>query len=262
MYINTHTHPNVEEFKDDWREVIQRALDGGVWSVVVGIDLKSSQKAIEIAHSFGNGVFAAVGLHPTNVPKEFFDQGAYERLAHDPKVVAIGEVGLDFFDMPKDEGLMKDLKRKQQAVLLRQIEIAKENRLPVLFHCRNAYEDLVLIADKTFNKGSFVPNVLHCFNGDDNEAAEFIARGFYIGINGMIFKHDLDKTVRSIPLERILLETDDPYLTPPMAPVDRNEPLFVKYVSARIAQTKAVSMEKVAQVTSNNAYKVFSKISR
>jgi len=187
----------------------------------------------------------------------------------DSKVVAIGEVGLDYYWKPKTKGKLELFKEKQRNVLCQQLKLAKELNLPVIFHCRMAHKDLIQFLKE--NEESRPPQaVAHGFVGNSNELKEYLNFGYHIGFNGIIFKKiegiDFEENIRQTPLERILIETDCPYLTPPL-PAEalakaglkegRNEPLYIEYVARKIAEIKNIDFEKVAEITFQNAKNLF-----
>jgi len=273
MLIDTHAHLNFNAYKEDADEVIKRALDNDIWMINVGSQYSTSKKAVEIAEKYPEGIYAAIGLHPihlssgifkTKVDKEEiefqtreeeFDYQKYKELAKSPKVVAIGEIGFDYWYRPKTKNKLTEFKKRQKEVFLKQIDLAEELNLPIIFHCRVAQEDLIEILK---SKAESLKGVMHCFTGNEAETKEYLEMGFYLGFNGLIFKLDwLDEIIRKAPLERILIETDCPYLTPSPFEGQRNEPLYVKYVAERIAKIKNLSYEEIAKVTAENAKKLF-----
>lgn len=244
MLFDTHAHLNFNVYKEDSPKVLQRSLDGGVWMINVGSQYSTSKRAVEMAEKYREGVYAAVGLHPIHVREEEFDYEKYKELAKSKKVVAIGEVGLDY----KPE--YASFKEKQKDVLRQQIKLAEELNLPIIFHCRMAHQDLLEILNSKLN------GVIHCFTGSLEEAKRYMDMGFYLGFNGIIFKLNLDEVIAKTPLDKILIETDCPYLTPPQEE-GRNEPIYVKYVAEKIAKIKGLSYEEVAEITTKNAKKLF-----
>ena len=171
-------------------------------------------------------------------------------------MVAIGEIGLDYYWKPKTKARLNLFKEKQKELLLKQLEMARELNLPVIFHSRMAHKDLAeVLKSQTQNEG-----VMHSFVGTPEQLQEYLKMGFYIGFNGIIFKTiqgiDFKENIKNAPLEKILIETDCPYLTPPQME-GRNEPLYVKYVAQRIAEIKSISYEKVIEATSQNAKDLF-----
>jgi TatD DNase family protein len=282
MLIDTHAHLNFNAYKEDADEVIGRALDNGVWMINVGSQYKTSQRAVEIAEKYENGVYAAVGLHPIhltegifktkideeeiafNTGEEDFDYEKYKELAlrRSPeqaraKVVAIGEIGLDYYYRPKTKKKLNEFKEKQKEVFLKQLELARELNLPVIFHCRMAHQDLLEILNFQFSVFNFqLKGVIHCFTGNLEQARKYMDMGFYLGFNGIIFKMDLEEVIKNVPLDKLLVETDCPYLTPkPME--GRNEPLYVKYVAKRIAELKNINYEELESQTNKNAKELF-----
>jgi TatD DNase family protein len=270
MLIDTHAHLNFNAYKDDAPEVVRRSLAEGIWTINVGSQYSTSRRAIQMAKEYGPGVFAAVGLHPIHLAKgifktkvdqeeiefetreEEFDYEKYKALAQDEKVVAIGEIGLDYWYKPKSQAKLSEFKDLQIATLKSQIQLAKELDLPIIFHCRLAQSDLLKILKE--EKG--VKGVIHCFTGNLAEAKEFLSLGFYLGFNGIIFKLNLDEVIKEVPLDKIVLETDCPYLTPPLKE-GRNEPSYIKYVAEKIAKLKNLSYQEVSDITTQNAKKLF-----
>ncbi|MFA5878330.1 MAG: TatD family hydrolase [Candidatus Staskawiczbacteria bacterium] len=271
MLIDSHAHLNFNAYGKDLEDVISRTLKEGVWSLNVGSKYETSQKAIEIAERYEEGVYAVIGLHPihatpglmkikTDVEEgnfktegEDFNFDRYEELAKSKKVVAIGEIGLDYYYRPKTKTKVSLFKEKQKEVFIKQLELAKKLDMPVAIHCRMAHGDVIEI----LGKYAGLKGVIHCFTGSLEEAQKYIAMGFHIGLNGIIFKLNLDEVIRQIPLGRILLETDCPYLTPPQAGAERNEPIFVKFVAQRIAELRGINYEEVAQATAQNTRNLF-----
>ena len=188
----------------------------------------------------------------------------YKELAKNKKIVAIGEIGLDYYYRPKTKSRQEQFKENQKKVFIRQLDLAKELNLPVIFHCRMAHTDAVSIL-KNYQG---IRGVMHCFTGTAEEMQEYLKLGFYIGFNGIIFsalggpalggKLPLDEVIKQCPLDKILIETDCPYLTPPSEGKDkRNEPIFVKHVAKRISELKGTNFEQVCEETSKNARNLF-----
>jgi len=248
MLIDTHSHLNFKAFEKDFDKTINSCLKKGVWLINVGSNYETSVKAVEIAEKYKKGVFAAIGLHPIHSEKEKFNKKEYQKLSRSKKVIAIGEIGLDYY---KEYGLFKE---KQKEVLLRQLILAKELKLPVIFHCRMAHLDLIELLNL---KNSKLKGVIHCFTGTKKEAKEYLKKGFYLGFNGIIYKLNLKDIIKEVPLEKILPETDCPYLTPPFLKKERNEPVFVKYIIEEIAKIKNLNFEIVKKITFKNAKELF-----
>jgi len=236
MLIDTHAHLNFNAFKDDLDKVIGRCLAENIWMINVGTKYETSKRAVEIAEQYEEGVYAAVGLHPihlgtglvkirTDSEEGSFETGGedfhiseYKSLAQSPKVVAIGEIGLDYYYKPKTKKKLELFKEKQKELLLKQLDLAKELNLPVIFHCRMAHEDLLKILNyKLKTKNYKLNGVVHCFTGSWEQAKQYLDMGFYLGFNGIIYKLDLKEVIEKTPIEKILIETDCPYLTPPRA---------------------------------------------
>jgi len=270
MLIDAHAHLNFNAFRDDFNEIIERSLAENIWMINVGTKYETSKRAVEIAEKYEKGIYAAIGLHPIYstagivkiktdpeegnfvASREDFDSERYKELAKSEKVVAIGEIGLDYYYKPKTKRKLELFKEKQKEVFLKQLDLAKELNLPVIFHCRMAHEDLLEIL-----KNHQVPGVIHCFTGNWEQAKQYLDMGFYLGINGIIYKLDLKEVIEKAPLEKILIETDCPYLTPPQAGVERNEPIFIKHIVQEIVKIKNLDFQKVAETTSQNAKNLF-----
>jgi TatD DNase family protein len=269
--FDTHAHVNFNAYKDDGEDVLRRCLNSGMNVVNVGSQYSTSKRAVEYAHKFEAGIFAAVGIHPMHLKKgsfthidpeelteeeiptvgETFEYEKYLELAQDEKVVAIGEIGLDYhhFEEGDDEEFLKKL---QKETLIKFIDLANEVQKPVMLHCWDGYDDLleILIAHPVIKKG-----IVHSFIGSYKTANKFIELGYVIGVNGIATYGDsYDRLIREMDLENIVIETDCPYLTPrPLERGSRNEPLFVRKVAQKIADVKGISLEEVARVTSLNA---------
>jgi TatD DNase family protein len=276
MIIDTHTHLNLNAFKEDSLKIIEKCLENNIWMVNIGTQYETSKKAIQIAENYKEGVYASVGLHPINLEtglvkiktdpeeggsrEEFFDYEKYKELASKNKVVAIGEIGLDYYWKPKTTKKKNLFKEKQKELLSQQLKLAKELKLPVIFHCRMAHEDMInLLKEKEDLKPQKA--VAHGFVGTEKELKEYLDLGFYVGINGIIFKKiegiDFEKNIKEIPLEKIVFETDAPYLTPPPFQGKRNEPSFLKYIIQKTAEIKNISFEEMSKISFENATKLF-----
>jgi len=269
MLIDTHAHLNFNAFKEDFDKVIEECLENNTWVINVGTQYNTSQRAVEIAQNYKQGVYAAVGLHPVHLEtglvkikidsdevelktrEEEFDYERYKELAKSSKVIAIGEVGLDYWYRPKGKKKREEFKEKQKEVFLRQVELAKEMSLPVIVHCRLALDEILQILDSD-NRG-----VIHCYTGNKEQAQEFLEKGFYLGFNGIIFKLDLEEVIKNTPLDRMLIETDSPYLSPPPFQNERNSPLYLKYIIERIAKIKGINSKAVEEATTQNARNLF-----
>ncbi len=249
-YFDTHSHLNFPDYDKDREDVIKNSLKGGVFVINVGTDIKESRKVIEISKKY-EGVYSAVGLHPLHIEDEdfFLLIGEYRNLIENKKVVAIGETGLDYKYVKNNPKTQE----KQKEVFKKHIDLADEFNLPLILHCRMAHQDLLEILKERAKK---TKGTIHCFSGTAKDAEEYLSLGFYLGINGIIFKMNIDKVIKDIPLNRIILETDCPFLSP-IEDKKRNEPLFIKHIAKRVAEIKRISVDKVAEVTTKNAKTLF-----
>lgn len=254
--IDTHTHLDFPQFDDDREQVIERALAAGVEAMInVGADLASSRAAVALAEAHPQ-IYTAVGVHPHDartLTEEVLEE--LRALASHPKVVGIGEIGLDFYrDLsPRD---------RQRRAFQQQLALAREAGKPVIIHDRQAHQEVMSILRQWIGSRHHQPaGVLHCFSGDSAMAQEAIELGFYISIAGPVTFQNarrLRDLVRQLPLERLLIETDCPYLTPHPHRGKRNEPAYVKLVAQEVARIKGLSLKEVARVTSDNARALFS----
>ncbi|RJR31613.1 TatD family deoxyribonuclease [Candidatus Parcubacteria bacterium] len=273
MLIDTHAHLNFNAFKQDSEKIIDGCLKENTWMINVGSQFSTSKRAVHIAENYKQGVYASVGLHPIHLSvleideaetgklitaAEKFDYQKYKELAGSSKVVAIGEIGLDYFHINPDD---EENKNRQKQTFKKQLALAEELKLPVILHCRNAYDEMLKILQSTANRQSTDNGVIHCFGGTLKQAQEFIRLGFCIGFTGIITfgkkAEDLVKVVSLIPMEKILVETDCPYLAPEPFRGQRNMPLYVKYVAEKVAKIKGIEYNKVVEKTSENAINLF-----
>ena len=273
MLIDTHAHLNLQVFGKDFEDVIKKCQQNNIWVINVGVNYEISKKGVEIAEKYNKGVYSAVGLHPIALDtglikiktedklEKQFDFERYEKLAlSSKKIVAIGEIGLDYYYKPKTKKKLVLFKEKQKALLKQELKLAKELNLPVIFHCRMAHQDLIEFLSEN---SQIRPRkaVAHGFVGNIEELQKYLDFGYYIGFNGIIFKTiegiDFEANIKKTPLDRILIETDCPFLTPPNFGEERNNPLGVKLVVEHIAKIKDVSFEKIAEITFQNAKKLF-----
>ena len=271
MLTDTHCHLNFNKFDEDREAVIQRALEAGVERILIpGLELESSQMAIRLAESHSN-IFVAVGFHPTDLDK--FSQQAFDearKLISHAKVVAIGEIGIDYYWVKKREE-----RAFQIEALRRQLALAASVNKPVIIHMREEEDvwfgqasiDLLQIL-REWHKTLVVenrslaekPGVLHSFNGNLETAQKAIDLNFYIGVTGPVtYKNAEEKRqiIRQLPLERLLIETDAPFLTPAPHRGKRNEPAFVAYIADKIAEIHMTTREQVAETTSASAARLF-----
>lgn len=281
---DTHCHLDFDKFDEDRDAVIRRALEAGVERILVpALDLESSQAAIQLAKSHPN-LFAAVGFHPTDLDE--WDNNSITEIRSllgeespsptgrgvrgEGKIVAIGEIGLDYYWVKKP-----DKQAKQREVLKQQLRLAQEVTLPVVIHMREendawfgqASVDLLAILTEwqeelqaTNHPLAEKPGALHSFNGNLESAQKAAARNFYIGVTGPVtYKNAEEKRqiIRQLPLERLLIETDAPFLTPVPHRGRRNEPSFVRHIADKIAEIHNTTLEQVAKITSDNADRLF-----
>ncbi len=265
-YVDVHTHLNFAAFEPDRERVIRRTLEAGVWAINVGTQAATSHTALTLARTY-DGLFAAVGLHPIHTAKSFhdtnelgeggaeftsreevFDMDLYRSMAADKKVVAIGECGLDYFR------LEPDTKVRQQEIFLQQIQLANELEKPLMLHIRNAYADAYAL----LKANARVPANLHFFAGTLEDAKPFLELGCSFSFTGVItFTHNYDEVIKFLPLDRIMSETDAPYVAPEPHRGKRNEPRFVAYVVERLAAVKGMPAENVRTHVAANAGKFF-----
>jgi TatD DNase family protein len=252
MLIDSHAHLEMSDFKKDLEVVIQRAKASGVGYIfTVGTEKRDWKRALEIADSHPS-VYAILGVHPHNA-KEIDDQTytMLKELCKNEKVRAYGEIGLDFFRnlSPRDIQLRR---------FREQIGLAKELGLPIVVHDREAHQETMEILKS--EKAEECGGIIHCFSGDNEMAKVCMDMGFYISIPGSItFKNaeHFRETVKSIPLESLLVETDAPFLTPEPFRGKRNEPSYVRYTAQKVSEIKKVSFEKMAEITTENALRAY-----
>lgn len=278
--IDTHSHLNFNVFKEDLDETIKRTLAEDVWMINVGSQSSTSERAVKIAEQYKEGVFASVGLHPAHLCEshidesevekiniktrsEEFDYDFYKNLAKSSKVKAMGECGLDYTYFPK--GCDREVEiQKQKNAFRAQIRLAKELDLPMIIHSRDTHEDTLDILKE---EAGGLKVVLHCYVGDWKQAKECLDLGFFISFTGIItFKmkanlaekqKELLEVVEKMPMDRIMVETDAPYLSPDPYRGKRNEPLYVEFVVRKIAEIRGLSYEEVAKETTKNAMEFF-----
>ncbi len=307
MYIDSHAHLNFKEYENDIKNVLERSFNAGVKKIVnVGSNYKTSLKTIQIANSqkLKANLFAVVGCHPIHLmqditesakfdgkeykfttKKEEFNKDKYQKLIDENKdvVVGVGETGLDYFHLTRChperakrvEGSRKSFdkfemteKEIQKRVFKEHIDLAIENNLPLVLHCRGSEDDqyggydemLQILKSYNLNLKSDFRGVAHCFVGNLAQAKEFIKMGFYIGVNGIVtFKNsnELQNIIKKIPLKNIVLETDCPFLAPDPYRGKRNEPACIPIIAQKIAEIKGVDVGEVEKITTDNCKKLF-----
>jgi TatD DNase family protein len=254
MLIDTHCHLDFERFDSDRDEVLSRAKEAGVRRIIVpAVDLQNCANVLALASSYGE-VFAAMGIHPNSTAAwedSWIDQ--VQRFADHSKVVAVGEIGIDYYwdDSPKEI---------QHTAFSAQLDLAADLGLPVIIHNRDAGEDVIRLLAESRLAGGERPGVLHSFSAEWPIAEAALEMGFYIGITGPVtFKKadDLRDVVARLPLNRILVETDAPFLAPQPRRGKRNEPAYVAYVAEKIAELHDLSREEIGKITTANAQRLF-----
>lgn len=280
--IDSHAHLHFPAFSADGAEVLKRARDNGISLITVGTKYSTSVSGIQFADR-NEGVWCTIGLHPGHVhdhhfvddneetgtvtsPEHEFDEKRYEALVNHPKVVAIGEFGLDYSRVP--EGMDVEMfKNDQKRVARQQLHFATKHNKPVVIHCRGgatadvtgAHDDMrALISAEITRGGIECRGVIHCFTGTAEDAAKYAELGFLISITGIVtFGKSVASAVKEIPLEQMMIETDCPYLSPVPLRGKRNEPVNVALVAQAIADIKGVSFQEVARITTANAQRLF-----
>ncbi|MFA6227958.1 MAG: TatD family hydrolase [Patescibacteria group bacterium] len=289
MLVDSHCHLNFISFRDDATAVAADFLSSNYALLNVGAQYSTSERAIKLAEKFPRGVYAVIGLHPLHLmeageetviidgkPQTFktaledFDADKYRQLARSSKkIVAFGETGLDYFYFGKfSTAEIASLKIKQEQAFRGFIALAEEFNLPLVIHTRgsvadptDAYDDILRILRDEIGSGRKVQGVVHCFGGNSEQAKEFLQLGLYLGFTGIItFKkksEEAQQIVRETPLERILVETDAPFLSPEPYRGARNIPQYVEFVAKKVAQLKDLPYGEVAEATTRNAKKLF-----
>ena len=279
--IDAHCHLNFNAYKNDAEAVIRRSLDAGIGLIVVGSQSATSAAAAALAAGH-DGLRAIVGLHPIHLfeqkfedeeealhgRREDFDSAFYRRLVRDnPRVVALGECGIDYHHMPPDVPT-DEAKAKQEAVFRGHLDLALELDLPVMVHCRDAHEDVIRILSEYAAAGRAVRGDMHCFSGGWAEAERYLRLGLHISFTGNLTypprksdlaagRETLQDVARRAPLDRILVETYAPYLSPVPHRGERNEPAYVAAVAAKIAELKGLPVEEVERQTLENTARLF-----
>jgi TatD DNase family protein len=253
LLVDTHLHLDMKPFDQDRQQVLERALESDIgYMITIGIDIPSSEKALQLARQY-DFVYSSIGYHPHHA-SDMETQALEElsRLVSEPKVVAWGEIGLDFFHRHSPP-------ETQKKVFRQQLEMAVDFDLPVIIHVRDAHEEMLEILIKTGKKGH--KGVIHCYSGDYALAMVLIEMGYYISIPGTVtYKNafQIQDVATRIPLEHLLLETDAPYLAPVPKRGKRNEPSFVTYTAKKVAQLRDITFQEVCRQTTDNAKTLFS----
>jgi len=263
MLIDTHAHLDFPDFDNDRGQVIWQTKKAGIGKIVnVGSSLEGAKKSVELAQKYKE-IYAAVGVHPHNTwdkenIKEFAE--VLRELAKQPKVVAIGECGLDYFQLPEEGNQQSTIKKRQKETFLVQIKLAQELNLPVIIHCRSAQNEILDLLVSYTSISNRPRGVFHCFSGDREFLNQVLKMGFYIGFCGnLTFKNakNLWEIAKIAPLERILIETDSPFLSPEPYRGLRNTPKNVKLIAEFLAQLRGRNLEEISKITTENAEKLF-----
>ena len=255
MLVDSHCHLDFPEFCDELDDIVERAGMAGVTHMLTICTRISKFKQVWEVASYFDNIWCSVGIHPHNVDDE--EEASAEKLlvfAADPKVVAFGETGLDFF-------YEHSSRESQERSFRAHIEASRHSGLPVIIHTRDADEDTIRILRDENAKGAF-PGVIHCFSSGEEVASTAVDLGLYISLSGIItFKgaEELRQTVKNLPLDRLLLETDSPYLAPVPRRGKRNEPAFTKFTASKLAELMSVTVEEMAIRTTENFFMLFKK---
>ena len=275
--VDTHSHLHFPAYDADRDAVLSRMKDEGIATITIGTSIQNSKKAVALAEAH-DGIWAAVALHPEHVSSSFqdpdegsviessLDDKALEVVARSSKkVVAIGETGLDFhyLDQVADP---EAVKKQQEETFRAHMALARKLKLPLIIHCRDAMNDMLRVIKNELASGGPLSGVMHSFAGTWEDAQKFLDLGFYLGVNGIATfppkkktdpRLDINQTLKRLPLDRLLLETDAPYLAPVPHRGQRNEPAFVAEVAKYAASARGLSLEEMARITTANALALF-----
>lgn len=259
MIFETHAHYDDESFREDYREILADLPKKGIGPVInVGASIESTRTTLQLSREY-DFIYAAVGVHPSDISDLNGETFAWlAEQTKQEKTVAVGEIGLDYY-WDKEA----DVQERQRYWFARQLELARKSGLPVIIHSRDAAEDTLRVMRE--KHAEEIPGVIHCYSYSPELAREFLAMGYYIGVGGVVtFKNakKLVRTVEEIPLERILLETDCPYMAPEPHRGTRNDSRNIPYVIAKIAGIRGISQEEVEERTRENAFRLFPRIKR
>jgi TatD DNase family protein len=255
-FIDSHCHLDFPKFHTDLEQTVDRAFAAGAVALInIGVDLPTSNSSVGLASRY-RLIYASIGVHPHDAKTlsgEVIEK--LRQLGRERKVVAIGEIGLDYYRNLSTQAV-------QRQAFIGQLNLARELNKPIIIHCRDAYSDVLGILDEQYlpHMAGKLPGAIHSFSAGIRYAQEFLKRGFYIGINGMVTYPDstqLVEAVKAIPMDRILIETDAPFLAPQVYRGKRNEPLYVLEVAKEIARIKNLPVEEVCQVSTSNARQLF-----
>lgn len=278
--IDTHCHIDFSGYAPDREAVLQRLQDKRIYGITIGTSLSGSERAIAFAEQH-EGIWASAGLHPEHLSSSFhdpeegdepeyaLDRERLEQIARSsPKVVAIGETGIDLYRIDEDRS-REDAQKAQEDSFVAHMDVAEALGLPVVIHCREALGRLAEMIEERLNAGHIFSGVVHSFTGTWEEADRLIKLGCYIALNGIATfppkktadpARSLDRTIAQIPLDRLLLETDSPFLAPIPYRGKRNEPSWVEEVAKYIALKRGVPLDELARITTENAYRLFTRL--
>ncbi len=252
--IDTHAHLTEKVLLDNIDNVIKNATENGVEKIIcVGMNKKANDIAVSLAKRYDN-IYATVGLHPSEVSKEKLDIKELESLLKHDKVVGIGEIGIDLYWSKENYDLQKQ-------AFIKQIKLAKEKNLPVVIHSRNSADVIFDIVSK--HQG--LRGVMHCYSEHKELVEKYVELGFYLGFGGIVtFKNakEVVEILKMTPLDKILLETDSPYLAPAPFRGKTNEPAYLKYVLVKLAEIKGIKEEQLKRIIRNNTYNLFTKMKK
>lgn len=271
--IDSHAHVQFAAYDEDRDLVLQRAKDAGIGVINIGTQYKTSESALRLAEQREEGVWATAGFHPNHAThdphhdpwevaeeaRETFEYQRFLSLARSPKIVAIGECGLDYYRTGRGQGMGDRIQSVQRELFQKHIELAREIQKPLVIHCRDAFGDLIEVLSAT--RHSLTPHgngVVHFFSGSRDDARKLIELGFFLGFGGVItFARDYDDVIKYAPIDRILVETDAPYVAPVPYRGKRNEPAYVIEVVKQIAELKGIRYDDVAEKTRVNTQTLF-----
>lgn len=251
MFVDSHAHIQISQFTHDLEEVLKRANSVDVSTIlVIGFNLETSLGAVELAEKHEN-LYATVGMHPHDA-KDLTPEvlKTFRELLNHPKVIALGEIGLDYYRNLSPHAVQKEAFEKQ-------LDLAEEMKMPIIIHNRDAYMDILPILE---NRRGKIQGVLHCFTGDVEMMHRSIEIGFHIGIGGIVTypnAKDVQAVAKEVPLERLLIETDCPWLAPQFRRGKRNEPAYVRAVAEKIAELRSTTIDAIGEITTKNFNTLF-----
>ncbi|MBM2817497.1 MAG: Hydrolase, TatD family [Parcubacteria group bacterium] len=273
-YIDIHSHISFPDFDGDREAVIGRMKEKNIWAIDVGTNFENSKKASENSAA-NQEIYASAGLHPTDDGSEVFDAAAYKKLFANPKILAVGECGLDYFRGTQFQisrpqrlsvamaGVAKlktqNYKERQKEIFEKQIDLALELDKPLMVHCRDAYDDLLeILYSYSAERGSKLRGNMHFFAGSWEVAKKFLDLGFTLSFTGVItFTRDYDEVIKNVPIDMIMAETDSPFVAPLPYRGKRNEPIYVAEVVKKIAEIRGEDMDKIREQILKNSLRTF-----